>query len=87
MAPILETREAPMANGNGTSRSVKRYQLALPTALYDRVHRAADERDVTVVQLLRAFIKLGLLVLEAEKHPNYELILRTEEGEKHLVLV
>ena len=70
-----------------TVDDMKRYQLALPASLYSKVRQAADERGVTVVQLLRTFIKLGLMVLEAEKRSDAELILRTEDSEKHLVLV
>lgn len=66
---------------------VKRYQLVLPNALYARVQEAAEERDVTVVQLLRSFIKIGLMVVEAEKGRDSALILRTNDKEKELVLV
>ena len=68
-------------------KGVKRYQLVLPNSLYVRVAQAAEEQDITVVQLLRAYIKLGLMVSEAEKHPGAELILRTPDGEKQLVMV
>jgi hypothetical protein len=88
MTSVLD-RRTPSAGetDTDTAKEVKRYQLVLPQSLYDRVHAAAEEREVTVVQLLRAFIKLGLVVLEAENDPHGELILRTEHGEKQLVLV
>lgn len=84
---ITSAEDANSDSLNSNSREVKRYQLVMPQTLYSRVQAAAEERDVTVVQLLRAFIKLGLMVLEAEKDPTGQLILRTEDGEKQLVLV
>ena len=81
--PELTTNEAE----TDASRGVKRYQLVLPAALYAKVQEAAEERDTTVVQLLRTFIRLGLMTLEAEKHPGGELILRVDGAEKQLVIV
>jgi len=88
MTSVLAKRDVVIETGdNDALKGVKRYQLVLPNALYARVQQAAEDQDVTVVQLLRAYIKLGLMVSEAEKQPGTELILRTQDGEKQLVLV
>ena len=88
MVTILGER-GPVGSKTGPEdpQGVKRYQLVVPNRLYARVQQAAEERDVSVVQLLRAFIKVGLLVLEAEKDPDSALILRTKDSEKQLVVV
>jgi hypothetical protein len=46
---------------------MKRYNLVLPEELYSELEKVADDKGVPVVELLRKFIKLGLLALDAEK--------------------
>lgn len=65
----------------------KRYNLVLPQKLYDEVERIAEERDMTVVEVLRRFIKLGLLVADAEANPDAQLLIREGDQERQLVLV
>lgn len=65
----------------------KRYNLNLPDELYDEVEAIAKERSVSVVAVLKQFIKLGLLVAKIEKDPNSELIIREGEKEKVILLM
>jgi len=73
-----------MAN---TTRNVKRYNLVLPEELYEEVQRVALEQHTTVVELLRKFIKLGLLAVDIENTPDAQLIIREGEKERQLVLL
>ena len=63
---------------------LKRYTLVLPEELFVVVQQRADQRGTTVVDLLRRFIRLGLLVLQLEDTPDATLIIR-EGGTDRLV--
>ena len=63
----------------------KRYNLVLPTEVYEKVKQIAEEEDTSVLELMKKFIKLGLLAVEVEKDEDSELILRGKEGDKKLM--
>jgi hypothetical protein len=65
----------------------KRYNLVLPEELYNELQTVADRRHTTVVELLRRFVKLGLLVAKAEQSPNMAFILREGDKERELLLL
>lgn len=67
--------------------AVKRYNLVLPEDLFNEVQRIADDRQTTVVDILRRFIKLGLLADRIEKSPDSALIIREGEIERQIILV
>lgn len=66
---------------------VYRYNLALPKELFDELKGAADERGMTVVEVLRKFIKLGLLALETQDTPGSALIIREGDTERQIVML
>jgi ATP-dependent Clp protease ATP-binding subunit ClpA len=66
---------------------LKRYQLVLPADLFEAVQRLAAREDATVQEVLRRFIRLGLLVTDMQRTPGAELILRDAGGERRLVLI
>jgi len=59
----------------------------LPEELYQELQALADHRHTTVVDLLRRFVKLGLLVAKAEESPDMAFILREGDKERELVLL
>ncbi|MCB0105783.1 MAG: hypothetical protein KDE53_07735 [Caldilineaceae bacterium] len=63
---------------------LKRYTLVLPHELYDEVKRIADVRHISVVELFRKFIRLGILAMKLEDDPESALIIR--EGDKEQVV-
>jgi hypothetical protein len=67
--------------------TTKRYNLVLPEELYQEVQTIADRRHTTVVELLRRFVKLGLLVAKAEESPDMAFILREGDKEQQLLLL
>lgn len=67
--------------------AAKRYNLVLPEELYQEVQTLADNRHTTVVELLRRFVKLGLLVAKAEESPDMAFILREGDRERELLLL
>jgi len=71
----------------GTPNGLKRYNLVLPEPLFREVQEMADQRHVTVLELLRKFIRLGLLVAKAEESPDTVFLLRDGDTERQLVLL
>lgn len=65
----------------------KRYSLVLPQEVYDEVQCVADSEGTTVLEILRKFIKLGLIAVELEKKPNSALIIRTDDSEREIILI
>lgn len=72
---------------NTRDSSIKRYNLVLPEELFDEVRREADEHGTTVVDLIRRFIKLGLLAMNIQEDPDSALIIRKGDTEKELILL
>ena len=84
----IEMRKNYKGKGMETSKNgIKRYNLALPEELYEELQRLADERQTTVVDLIRRFIKLGLFVTHLEASPDASLIIREKEAETRLILI
>lgn len=62
----------------------KRYNLAIPQTLYNELEALANARGVTVVAIIREFMKLGL----AATAPDVQLIARYPDGtERELELI
>lgn len=60
-----------------------RYNLVMPIKLFDRVEELARREKISVAEILRGFIKLGLRLDEATSN-GADLILR--QGDKELVI-
>ena len=69
------------------SNGLKRYNLVLPESLFHDVQTMADQRHVTVLELLRKFIKLGVLMAKAEEVPGTVFLLREGDTERQLVFL
>jgi len=67
--------------------ALKRYNLVLPEELFDEIQQIADNRQTSVVDILRRFIKLGLLADQIERSPDSGLFIREGNIEKHIILV
>jgi ATP-dependent Clp protease ATP-binding subunit ClpA len=69
-------------------RGVRRYSLVLPEDLFQQVQRLAESEQTTVVELLRRFTKLGLLVTEIQNTPGASLVIRqADTTEQRLVVL
>lgn len=69
------------------SDGLKRYNLVLPETLFDELQKLAEERHTTVVELLRRFIKLGLLTIQLEETPGAALLIREGDTEREVVFL
>ena len=68
-------------------KAQKRYTLVLPEELFAKVQELADERGATVVDILRRFIKLGLLVAQSEDSPDSTFVIREGGSEREVILL
>ena len=66
---------------------VKRYSLVLPEDLFTALQTLADQRQTTVVDLIRRFIKLGLIAAKVEDTPGVALLIREGETEREIILL
>jgi hypothetical protein len=66
---------------------LKRYSLVLPEDLFTAIQALADQRQTTVVDLIRRFIKLGLIAAKIEDTPDAALIIREGDTERQIILL
>ncbi len=69
------------------TQSVKRYNLVLPEVLFDELQSVATRRGVTVLEVIRQFVKLGLLVAKTEDTPEAVFVIRDGSGERELTFI
>jgi hypothetical protein len=66
---------------------LKRYSLVLPDDLFTAIQALADQRQTTVVDLIRRFIKLGLIAAKIEDTPGAALIIRDGDSEQQIIFL
>ena len=69
------------------SDELRRCNFVLPTSLYERVDAEAKRRNTTVVEMMRRFIRLGLIATELEKDPGSALIIREGDRDREIMLI
>lgn len=67
--------------------SSRRYNLALPDDLFREVEELAEKDQTTVVDVIRRFVRLGLLVRKAQEEPGTEFLIREGDRERQVLLV
>lgn len=67
--------------------SIKRYNLALPEEVFNQVQALADKDHTTVVEIIRKFIRLGLLVTRAQESGEGVLIIRQGDVEQRVIIL
>lgn len=66
---------------------MKRYNLVLPNSLFDEVQAMANQGNTSVLELLKRFIKIGLVVTKLYQSSDVRLIIREGDKERELVLL
>jgi len=69
------------------SKNLKRYNMVLPEPLFLELQDAAKQNDITVLELLRRFIKLGLIVHNVSKDPSAAFVIRTGDTEREVMFL
>jgi hypothetical protein len=62
---------------------LKRYNLSLPTKLFDELQLLADAENTTILELLRKFVKLGLIMY----NQDCDILLRTDGKETKIIVL
>lgn len=63
----------------------KRYNMVIPAELFNELQTVADKNGTTVAELLRRFIKLGLVAISMEGKDG--LYIKEGESTRQLVLI
>lgn len=66
---------------------MKRFHVQLPEELYQKLQEVAEQNGTNSTELLRRFIRLGLIAVQAERSEGSALILREGDREKQLILL
>jgi len=66
---------------------VKRYNLVLPNNLFDEVQSLANKENVSILELLKRFIKIGLVLTKLCQSPDASIIIREGDRERELILL
>jgi hypothetical protein len=53
-----------------------RYTLSLPTDLYNELRGIAEDRDLSVKDVVRQCLKIGLVAIKLGEDPKKELIIK-----------
>jgi hypothetical protein len=69
-----------------TETVIRRFNIGLPDALANELQSVADANGTTVVELVRRFVKLGLLAIKLQESPDSGLIIR-EGTEEHKIFL
>ncbi len=68
-------------------QKLRRYSVAFPDKLFSDLEEAAQARGMTIVELLKRFITLGLMVLRISETEGSSLIIREGDKEREIVLL
>jgi PIN domain nuclease of toxin-antitoxin system len=79
--------EQRIKNGDKTGVKTRRYNLTLPEAVYQDVEKLAQEEGVQMTDILRTFIKMGIIAHIVHKDPDKQLIIREGEEETEILMV
>lgn len=86
------TGTCPLEGGYMTTlttvgQTMKRLNLALPEKLVSDLQQLADDEGTSLTELLRRFIKLGLLVVRLQNHPEDGVFIREGGQDKKIYIL
>lgn len=64
-----------------------RYNLVLELKVHDELQGIATSKGITFAELIRKYIRLGLIVSALEDESGSKLIIRTDDTEKEIILI
>jgi len=78
---------AVLSQAPPTETGLKRFNVVLPDHLFREMQDLADRRHTSVVELMRRFCRLGLLVTRASETTGSAFIIRDGDRERELLLL
>jgi len=85
-----EKKETPTFKslGGKGGGDLKRYTLVLPDSTFQEIKSIAEKHGTTILDILKKFIILGLLVEKVDETPGSAMVLRTEgKPDERIVIV
>jgi hypothetical protein len=84
-----DTLHVDQNQGTGTDQKLKtkRYNLILPINLFNQVQTLADEEGTSALELLKRFIRIGLIITKLTQSSDAALVIRQNGKERELVLL
>jgi hypothetical protein len=79
---LKSIREGPVSK-----KGVKRYNLALPEDLYGELQYLAENEHTTVLEIIRRFIKLGLIAVNVQNDPKSKLVIHEGKRQRELAFI
>jgi hypothetical protein len=61
-------------------KQTQRFNLTLPAPVVSEMEKIAEAYDISIVDVIRSFIRIGLLVSRAQNDPDKAVLIR--EGER-----
>lgn len=71
----------------GRQDSVQRFQLALPKDLHSELQTIAGKDQTSIQEIIKRFLKYGMLVYSILNKPDTKLIIREGTIEREIVLL
>jgi hypothetical protein len=65
----------------------KRYNLVLPLGLYEELYIVAEKQHVSVLDVLKRFIRIGLAITTLSQSPNTRLVIHEGDKERELIFL
>jgi hypothetical protein len=84
---VLDDSVAFLPQAPPAETGLKRFNVVLPDDLFREMQDLADRRHTSVVELMRRFCRLGLLVTRASETAGSAFILRDGDRERELLLL
>jgi hypothetical protein len=81
------TTEEKGGNMSKEPQGKKRYSLVVAEDLFDELQELAEQKDTSVVELIRKFIRLGLIVSKAENSPDTTFLLKKGDEVQQILIV
>jgi hypothetical protein len=70
----------PMSNVTSKKGPVKRYNLILPEEIFNEVQEIAKRKNLSIIDVFRKFVRLGLVATKLEEDPHSDSILLFRRG-------
>jgi hypothetical protein len=67
--------------------TLRRYHLVLPEPLFDQIQKVAKVKQTTVLEVMKRFIKIGLLAEQVANKPGSSFVIKEGENERHILFV
>lgn len=64
----------------------KRYHISMPQDLFDELESLAKKRHTTTLDIVRRFLKMGLVIDRVEEDPDADILIREGDSLQKLLL-